>query len=160
MENEIIPPEKYVEKALIDQIFSSTVGIHSQTHKEMPRYFKILQKNLMDTITIKEPKEEEKNKQRKNRNLQIKLSRNYDNWNKMLKYRSSSTNRKANYGTTKYVENGTYTINETYDLSTIFTGSGLDNYYLGIAWFMNLANQGTGAGTAHGTISNVRAEVI
>ena len=73
---------------------------------------------------------------------------------------ASSTNRKANYGTTKYVENGTYTINETYDLSTIFTGSGLDNYYLGIAWFMNLANQGTGAGTAHGTISNVRAEVI
>ena len=95
MENEIIPPEKYVEKALIDQIFSSTVGIHSQTNKEMPRYFKILQKNLMDTITIKEPKEEEKNKQRKNRNLQIKLSRNYDNWNKMLKYRSSSTNRKG-----------------------------------------------------------------
>ena len=95
MENEIIPPEKYVEKALIAQIFSSTVGIHSQSHKEMPRYFKILQKNLMDTITIKEPKEEEKNKQRKNRNLQIKLTRNYDNWNKILKYRSSTTNRRG-----------------------------------------------------------------
>ena len=87
MENEIIPRNKYVEKALIDQIFSTTVGSHSESHKEMPRYFKILQKNLMDSITIKQPKEEE-NKLIKNRNLQIKLTKNYENWNKMLKFRN------------------------------------------------------------------------
>ena len=94
MENEIIPPEKYVEKALIDQIFSTTIGSHSESHKEMPRYFKILQKNLMDTITIKQPKQEE-NKQIKHRNLQIKLTKNYDNWNKMLKYRNGQTFRRG-----------------------------------------------------------------
>ena len=95
MSKEIIPMEKYVEKALIEQIFSSTVGSHSQFHQETPRYFKILQKNLMDSITIKQPKEEEKNKQNINRNLQIKLTKNYDNWNKILKYRHNSYNRRG-----------------------------------------------------------------
>ena len=73
---------------------------------------------------------------------------------------NAGSNRKAQYNTTKYQENGTYTIDETYDLSTIFTDSGLENYYLGVAWFMHLTNQGTSGGTVHGTISNVRVEVI
>ena len=82
MKQKIIPPEKYVEKALIDEIFSSTKGKYSQLNKEMPGYFKILQKNLLDSITIKEPKEEEKNKQTKDQNFQLKLSKTDENWNK------------------------------------------------------------------------------
>ena len=96
MEKGIIPPEKYVEKALIDQIFASTVGIHSQSHQEMPRYFQILRKNLLDSITIKQPiDEEEKNKQNIHRKLQIKITKNDDNWNKIIKYRKTLNNRKG-----------------------------------------------------------------
>ena len=46
-----------------DEIFSSTVGRHSTSRQEIPRNFKILQKNLIDTITIKkEEKEKAKSK--------------------------------------------------------------------------------------------------
>ena len=86
MRREIIPPEKYVEKALIDEIFSSTKGKYSQLNKVMPRYFKILQKNLMDSITVKLPKEEEKNKKTKDQTLQLKLSKTDENWHKIYNY--------------------------------------------------------------------------
>jgi hypothetical protein len=69
--------------------------------------------------------------------------------------------RKKSFATSTFTENGTYEVNETYVLSEKFTDSGLDNYYLGFCWFMHLTNQGSGGGgTVHGTISNVRVEVI
>jgi len=75
MERKVIPPEKYVQKALIDQIFSSTIGNHSEKKIIMPGYFKILKKNLLDSITIKKPKEEEKNSKDKNISMPIKSAK-------------------------------------------------------------------------------------
>ena len=75
MERKVIPPEKYVQKALIDQIFSSTLGNHSEKKIIMPGYFKILKKNLLDSISIKKPKEEEKNSKDKNISMPIKSAK-------------------------------------------------------------------------------------
>ena len=88
MEKEVIPPDKYVEKALIDQIFSSTVGSHSLKNKKMPRYFQILKKNLIDSITTKESKQNESNNPNKNSNLQLDLPYHEDSFNKL--YNSNS----------------------------------------------------------------------
>jgi hypothetical protein len=88
MEKEVIPPDKYVEKALIDQIFSSTVGSHSLKNKKMPRYFQILKKNLIDSITTKESKQNESNNPNKNHNLQLDLPYHEDSFNKL--YNSNS----------------------------------------------------------------------
>ena len=84
----MIPPDKYVEKALIDQIFSSTVGSHSLKNKKMPRYFQILKKNLIDSITTKESKQNESNNPNKNSNLQLDLPYHEDSFNKL--YNSNS----------------------------------------------------------------------
>ena len=89
---EIIPVEKYVEKALIDEIFSSTVGRHSTSRQEIPRNFKILQKNLIDTITIKkEEKEEEKNKN-KNRIINFKFLTKKNSYNDILNLNNARIN--------------------------------------------------------------------
>ena len=89
---EIIPVEKYVEKALIDEIFSSTVGRHSISRQEIPRNFKILQKNLIDTITIKkEEKEEEKNKN-KNRIINFKFLTKKNSYNDILNLNNARIN--------------------------------------------------------------------
>ena len=79
MEREVIPPEKYVQKALIDQIFSTTVGNKSNQNSKMPGYFKILKKNLLDSITIKKPNEEQKNQF-----IQIKSAKGISSWNKIF----------------------------------------------------------------------------
>ena len=81
MEREIIPQEKYVEKALIDRIFSSTLGNHSLSNSKMPRYFKILKKNLMDSIIVKEPIEVVKNKNNKNIHSKLNSAKNTDSKN-------------------------------------------------------------------------------
>ena len=79
MEREVIPPEKYVQKALIDQIFSTTVGNKSNQNSKMAGYFKILKKNLLDSITIKKSKEEQKNQF-----IQIKSAKGISSWNKIF----------------------------------------------------------------------------
>ena len=79
MEREVIPPEKYVQKSLIDQIFSSTVGKKSNQKAKMPGYFKILKKNLLDSITIKKPNEE-----KKNQFIPIKSAKGISSWNKIF----------------------------------------------------------------------------
>ena len=84
MERKVIPPEKYVQKALIDQIFSSTIGTHSHKNIITPGYFKILKKNLLDSISIKKPKEEEKNPTNKNKFMPLKSAKNISSWNKIL----------------------------------------------------------------------------
>ena len=84
MERKEIPPEKYVQKALIDQIFSSTIGTHSHKNIITPGYFKILKKNLLDSISIKKPKEEEKNPTNKNKFMPLKSAKNISSWNKIL----------------------------------------------------------------------------
>ena len=93
MEREIIPKEKYVEKALIDRIFSSTVGSHSLSNTRMPRYFKILKKNLMDSITIKEPIEDAKNKNNKNVHFKLNSAKYIDSWNNIFYHNKINPNK-------------------------------------------------------------------
>lgn len=93
MEREIIPKEKYVEKALIDRIFSSTVGSHSLSNTRMPRYFKILKKNLMDSITIKEPIEDSKNKNSENVRFKLNSAKNIDSWDNIFNNNKINPNK-------------------------------------------------------------------
>ena len=99
MERKVIPPEKYIQKALIDQIFSSTIGSHSHKKIITPGYFKILKKNLLDSISIKKSKEEEKNQKNKNKFIPLKSARNNSSLNKILnskKIYSARINSKNN----------------------------------------------------------------
>lgn len=66
----------------------------------------------------------------------------------------NSTQRKANTSIFTKLENGTFSLDEEIDMSTAFSGSSLDNYYLGLSVFANAS------GTAFRVdISNVLAEV-
>ena len=105
MERKVIPPEKYVQKALIDQIFSSTIGNHSYKNIITPGYFKILKKNLLDSISIKKPKEEEKNQKNKNESMPLKSAKD-SSLNKILNskkiYSANIANKNnSNKGLTK-----------------------------------------------------------
>ena len=144
MENEIIPPEKYVEKALIDTIFSSTVGSHSLSNTRMPRYFKILKKNLMDSITIKEPIEDAKNKNNKNVHFKLNSAKYIDSWNNIFYHNKINPNKtftkkvlskrslSSNYNTL-------FRYNKKYQCSIVFCLYGPSNIYNSLSSSLQLS---------------------
>lgn len=66
---------------------------------------------------------------------------------------NNNTYRKAAYLLYEKLDNGTFSISEEVELSTMFTGSGLDNYYLGLTIFSNAS------GVVRVDVSNIVAEV-